>query len=85
MQNSRLVLASIPDSSEEFQRRGPVWLRLPTAAALIDLSPGALKQRLYRQPPPDGVVRRLGRSILIHRERFLRWIEVGPNTEATGR
>lgn len=54
-----------------------IWLRLKSAAALVDLSPGALKQHLYRRPPPSGVVRRFGRAVLIHRERFLNWIEEG--------
>jgi hypothetical protein len=57
----------------------PVWIRIPTAAALLDLTPNALKQRLYRQAPPAGVVRRWGRTVLIHRERFLRWIEEDPH------
>jgi hypothetical protein len=56
-----------------------VWLRLPSAAALVDISPGALKQRILRGQVPATVIRKLGRTVLVHREKFLRWLEAGAN------
>ena len=58
------------------------WLRIPTAARLIDLSPGALRKRLARLPVPAGIVVRFGSSVLIHRERFLAWIGSSTPVEA---
>ncbi|MBI4566433.1 MAG: hypothetical protein HY716_17255 [Planctomycetes bacterium] len=54
-----------------------IWLRLASAAELVDLSTGALRKRLNRTPPPKGVMRRWGGSYFIHRERFLKWMDVG--------
>ena len=53
----------------------PIYIRIPTAAALLDLSAAAFRKRLSRTDVPSGVVRRWGRSILIHRDRFLAWLE----------
>ena len=52
-----------------------LFLRLPSAARLIDTTPGALRKRLERTELPPGVVIRKGRTIWVHRERFLKWME----------
>jgi len=54
-----------------------VWLRLATAAELVDLTPAALRKRLARHAPPPGVVKRWGGSYFVHRERFMRWLDRG--------
>ena len=59
----------------------PVLLRIPTAAALIDTTPGALRKMLERASIPAGVVIRKGRRIWIHRSRFLDWFENNPSQE----
>lgn len=52
---------------------GAVWIHLSTAALLVDSNAEALRKRVKDLPP--GVVRKWGRSVLIHRERFLAWLE----------
>jgi hypothetical protein len=59
-----------------------VWIRIPSAARLVDMSPAALKMRLSRVTPPAGVIQRWGRSVLIHREKFLEWVSGGANANA---
>lgn len=59
-----------------------VWIRIPSAARLVDMSPAALKMRLSRVTPPAGVIQRWGRSVLIHRENFLKWVSGGANANA---
>lgn len=53
-----------------------VYLRIASAASLIEgMTPAALRKKILRSTVPPGVIRRWGRSILIHREKFLAWIE----------
>lgn len=54
-----------------------VWLRLSTAAELVDLTPAALRKRLARHPLRKGILKRWGGSIFVHQERFLRWLDAG--------
>ncbi len=56
---------------------GAIWLRMRSAAQIVDLSPGALRKRLSRAEVPPGVMRRWGRTMLLHKERFLAWVEGG--------
>ena len=56
----------------------PVWIKIGTAAKLLDLTPGALRKRLARLPVPKGVVVRFGGTVLIHRDRFLVWVSSSP-------
>lgn len=52
-----------------------VWLRLSSAAVLVDLTPSALRKKLARHAPPAGIARRWGGAVMIHKERFLRWLD----------
>lgn len=51
-----------------------IYVRLRTAATLIDSTPGALHKRLIRNQVPLGVMTRFGQRILIHKENFLKWV-----------
>ena len=72
MRNKRVT--SRADSGEE-----KVFLSITKAAALIDLTPGALRKKLVRVPPPPGVLIRWGRSLFVHRDKFLAWLEQSDN------
>jgi hypothetical protein len=61
-----------------------VWVRPATAAQMLDLSPEAFRCRIRRSDLPEGIVRKWGRSVLIHKERLLKWLEEPP-VERDGR
>ncbi len=71
----RATLAILSKSADRAPLPEPIWVRVSTAAALVDMTPGALRMRFRATPPPAGVVLRLGRSVRVNRERFLRWLE----------
>lgn len=54
-----------------------VWLRIESAAALVDLTPAALRKRLVRANLPAGIIAHLGSSVRIHKARFLAWVASG--------
>lgn len=54
-----------------------VWLSPASAARLVDMSTAALRKRLAATQLPAGILRRWGRRILIHKARFLNWLEAG--------
>src|SRR5262245_42504832 len=56
---------------------GAVWLRIETAAALVDLTPAALRKRIVRAKVPAGIVTHFGWSIRIHKDLFLAWVASG--------
>lgn len=74
MSRSSPVLEADPGGSSGRQAPVVVWLRLGSAAVLVDSSAEALRKRLNRTSLPPGIVKRWGRSLLIHRERFLAWL-----------
>jgi hypothetical protein len=86
---SRALIASAQAKIEKAQSEEvvPVWIRLATAAALIDTSPKALAMRVSRGQVPADIVRRLGRTVLIHRAKLLTWLEGGgdPSTAPLSR
>jgi len=53
----------------------PVWISLAHAAVLIDTTAKALAMRLARSQLPPGIVTKMGRRVLIHKGRFLAFIE----------
>lgn len=64
--------------------KASVYVRIPSAASLIEgMSSAALRKKLSRSTLPEGIIRRWGRTILIHREKFLAWIDSEPS-EAKG-
>lgn len=54
---------------------GPIYLRIRTLARLLDSTPGAIRKRLSRSDLPGGTVKRWGRSMMVHKKRFLEWLE----------
>lgn len=54
-----------------------VWIRVETAAALLDLTPEALRCRLRRTDLPPGILKKWGRAVLLHRQRLLDFVETG--------
>ena len=54
-----------------------IYWGMATAAKALDMSPEALRCKLRRSNLPPGIVRKWGRSVLLHRERLLGWLEAG--------
>lgn len=52
----------------------PMFIRLPAAAKLLDMTPDALRGRLKRGEIPLGVFVRIGpRTLRFDRERLIQW------------
>jgi len=62
----------------------PIYGTMKQTAALVGLSTKALGMRLSRSTLPAGIIVRWGKSVMIHRERFLRWLESGAAGEEEG-
>jgi hypothetical protein len=60
----------------------PVWISPAAAAATFGMSREAFRAKLRRSKLPDGVVRKWGRSVLLHRERLLAWVDAGGGERA---
>lgn len=69
-------------SAEASRQPEPVWVRISTAAALLDMTPKAFSMRVSRGQLPAEIVRRFGDSVRVHREKLLAWFEAGCQTPA---
>lgn len=65
-------LRAVP--KEQTSKPEAIYIRLKTAAVLIDSTRGALHKRLIRNEVPPGVMTRFGKRILIHKQKFLKWV-----------
>ena len=53
----------------------PVYLSVATAARMLDMSGPALRKRIIRGEIPPGIVTRVGgRTLRLHRIRYLDWL-----------
>lgn len=68
-------------TAQEQEPTGAVWIKLETAAKLIDSTAPALRKRLSRMRLPPGLVTRFGGSIRINRTLFLAWVGSGTAEE----
>ena len=69
--------------------KAPVYLSVTTAARLLDMSGPALRKRIIRGEVPPGIVTRVGgRTLRLHRIRYLDWLNSlvpGPDKDRGGR
>ena len=56
--------------------KAPIYLSVATAARMLDMSGPALRKRIIRGEVPPGIVTRVGgRTIRLHRIRYLDWLD----------